>query len=172
MARKPVPEIEEWRPVPGCPGYEASNLGRVKSLDRMVIYKDGRKPRFFPGVVLRPNPGARYHAIRLGVPNTMTTAHVIICEIFNGPRPSPDHEVAHWNGNGLDNRASNLRWATHKENKVDEIRHGRRRSGIDNGYAKLTEADIRAIRKLRVTTELTIRAIRNQNHCTIYGAVP
>jgi hypothetical protein len=35
-------EYEEWRPVVGYEGYyEVSNLGKVKSLDRIVNSKNG-----------------------------------------------------------------------------------------------------------------------------------
>ena len=35
---------EVWKDVPGYEGYyQASNLGRVKSLDRRVEFSDGRE---------------------------------------------------------------------------------------------------------------------------------
>jgi DNA-binding transcriptional regulator YiaG len=78
---------------------------------------------------------------------------------FHGSRPTKDHEVAHWNGDSSDNRASNLRWATRPENKADELRHGTRCDGVSHGMAKLTEKDVLTIRELRATTNMTLQVI-------------
>lgn len=145
-------ETEEWRSVPSHPNYEASSLGRVRSVDRTVIYKDGRS-RFWPSVVLTPNPKFRYHNVWLGN-GAFKGAHVLVCETFHGPRPSKDHEVAHGNGNRRDNRPSNLRWATPKENKADAFLHGAAPRGITHGMAKLTEENVRSIRQLRRSLKL------------------
>ena len=45
---------EEWRPIKGTDNnYYVSNLGHVKSVDRVVHYPDG-KMRCFPGKLLTP----------------------------------------------------------------------------------------------------------------------
>jgi hypothetical protein len=82
----------------------------------------------------------------------------VICETFHGPRPSPRHVVAHWNGDRHDNCAANLRWATVSENHADKARHDTRTIGSRNGFAKFTEADIRTIRKLRAAG-ISIKAL-------------
>lgn len=35
-------EPERWRPIPGYDGYEVSDRGHVRSLERVVIRRDGR----------------------------------------------------------------------------------------------------------------------------------
>lgn len=59
--------------------------------------------------------------------------HRLVCEAFHGPQPTKYHEVAHWDGDRLNNAPSNVRWATHKENEADKIRHGKVASGDRNG---------------------------------------
>lgn len=153
MADHPVTEPEEWRPVPGHPGYEASSLGRVRSVDRWITSR-----RFWPSVMLRPFAGDEYKKVRLG-PKLFAPVHIIVCLTFHGVRPSKSHLVAHWNGDKLDNRSSNLRWATPKENKADEVRHGTWTAASRHGSAKLTETDVLVIRKLRQDHRLTFHAI-------------
>lgn len=150
MAERPVTEPEEWRPVPGHPGYEASNLGRIRSLDGWYTTIDGRRC-FRRGVVLKPViQGGKYQVLNLG-PARARRVNVVICTTFHGPQPSKLHQAAHWNGDRYDNRSANLRWATHEENEDDKTRHGTRPRGKQHWKAKLSEADIGAIRAMRAS---------------------
>lgn len=71
---------------------------------------------------------------------------VLACETFIGPRPTPKHKAAHWDGDPLNNRLGNLRWATNKENMADCIRHGRTLRGSKQSLVKLTEEQVRSAR--------------------------
>uniref|UniRef100_UPI00352A866B NUMOD4 domain-containing protein n=1 Tax=Aerococcus urinaeequi TaxID=51665 RepID=UPI00352A866B len=46
---------EVWKPIVGFSGYEVSNFGRVKSLDRTITRKDGTK-QFCKGVIMKQTP--------------------------------------------------------------------------------------------------------------------
>ena len=101
---------EIWKTIPGFPKYKASNLGRIKR-DRLLAHmNDGYGA---PCVSLfREGEGYR---LRVGV---------IILTTFKGPRPL-GKECCHWNDIKTDNRISNLRWGTRKENSIDKERNGR-----------------------------------------------
>lgn len=73
--------------------------------------------------------------------------HILVCEAFHGLRPE-GKVAAHWNGDNQDNRSTNLRWATHKENCADKVRHGTQLRGEQMPGSKLTETDVLEIRVL------------------------
>lgn len=76
--------------------------------------------------------------------------HRIICEMARGPAPSDKHEAAHSCRNGQKGciAKAHLRWATSEENQHDRLRDGTDCRGEKHGRAKLTEADVRMIRRL------------------------
>lgn len=147
--------VEEWRTTPVKEGYEVSSLGRVRNR------RTGRV------LVLSHYGGQRkqgYLGTHLGR-DTKVHIHVLVCLAFHGPRP-PGLDAAHNNGNYFDNRATNLRWATRSENMQDAIRHGtyrcpERPKGSDHHKAKLTEDDVREIRR-RVSAGASGRQIARE----------
>jgi hypothetical protein len=92
----------------------------------IIIHEDGTiiGPRGNP---LKGSPNSKGY-LRISVPagpykQKRLFVHHLVCEAFHGPRPE-GMKVAHTNGNQLDNRADNLRWATDSENQNDRKGHG------------------------------------------------
>lgn len=110
---------EEWRPIPTAPGYEASSLGRIKS----VAKGPGRKV----GRIMSQNPNGRglYPKVDLtsGGKRISRPVHRLVGAAFLGPIPE-GLETRHLNGDGFDNRLANLKYGTHTENMQDSIAHG------------------------------------------------
>lgn len=160
MVDAAIPEI--WKPIIDYPGYEASSTGRIRSVDRTVITIRG--PWRYRGKILRQTFNRRLgrFAISFGDQTTTMYVHQLVCAAFHGPRPSPSHDVAHYDGNCQNNRPDNLRWATRKENCADTARHGRthRPQGEVHPRAKLTEGDVRNIRRLRQAGETQVYLAR------------
>jgi hypothetical protein len=148
---------ERWLPVVGYEGfYEVSDLGRVRSVNRVFIRSDGRKQGRRGRVLVPSLTGSKrtYPSVGLRLGHRRAI-HALVCEAFHGPRPTPTHEVAHWDGDPSNNRAGNLRWATQSENQQDSIRHGTKYShpvdsqrGELNMNARLTAAQVSEIRRL------------------------
>lgn len=136
--------MERWKRIPGFNGYEASSLGRVRCVrsssrlghDKIVSQRlSGRhRNHLYYMVTLRIN-GKRKD---VGV-------HTLVCSAFHGPRPAGT-QVAHKDGDGRNNRSTNVRWATPVENCADRFAHGRTAHSDEHYAARLTNAQVRAIR--------------------------
>lgn len=117
---------EEWRPIADHLGYEVSNLGRVRSVDRTIECGDGRTRRF-RGSLLKGHADKRmgYHRVVLYDRSLATarTVHSLVAEAFLGSRPE-GQEVRHRNGDTSDNRATNLVYGTRSQNMQDSLEHG------------------------------------------------
>lgn len=146
---------ERWKPVVGFEGaYEVSDLGRVRSLDRYVPHSNRWgtiSSILHRGQILRLGPHAggykTVHLYRDGERVRATVLHIVVAEAFLGPRPTPEHEVRHLDGDAGNCAAANLAWGTRIENEADKELHGTRTRGEQHATAKLSEKDVVAIRR-------------------------
>lgn len=117
---------EQWRPIPGFDGYEASDLGRIRSVDRLIHHRNGRQ-QFRRGLIRRdePHPQSDHRLIKLRKDGAAVTCsvHALVMLAFVGPCPE-GMEVCHENGTANDNRLVNLRYDTVSANRLDSVRHG------------------------------------------------
>lgn len=61
--------------------------------------------------------------------------HVLVAREYLEPKPSPDYEVRHLDGNKCNPNVGNLAWGTRKENADDRERHGRTSRGEKHSAA-------------------------------------
>lgn len=137
---------EIWLPVSRHDGYEVSNLGRVRSVDRLVGAKWGLLRRYRGKILaLTPTRGG-YLRVQLGKGYTVPV-HKLVAEAFIGPCPRRK-EVRHWDGDPTHNTPDNLLYGTGSDNAQDRIRHGRQadKRGELHHNAKLTAQEVRIIR--------------------------
>lgn len=163
----PLP-LEEWRPVVGYEGwYDVSSLGRVRRIRPGSGTRRGRllKP-------CREEGGYLHVGVSIASRVKIRNVHRLVAEAFLGPCP-PGCEANHKNGIKIDNRPSNLEWVTPAAN----IRHAYTTrlivapQGERQGRAKLTEADVRAIRTARGKTSLRELARRFGVHYSSIGDI-
>ena len=149
---------EIWKDIPGYENiYQISNLGRIKSLDRIIICKN--KKNIKRGKILKVeivNNG--YERIQLHKNNKCKRykMHRLVAQAFiSNPEKKP--YVNHKNGIKNDNRVINLEWCTQSENILHAYKTGLRRSlkGENHGRALLTRKDVLNIRYILKNKEIT-----------------
>lgn len=117
---------EQWRPIPGFNGhYEASDLGRVRSTDRIIAFRGGGQ-RLLRGKPLRAamdRYGYEHVVIYRDKRPISAKVHRLVLETFVGPRPD-GMECCHKDGDPANNTLRNLRWGSHSSNVRDTIAHG------------------------------------------------
>ena len=114
-----IEKKEIWKDVPGVEGvYQASNMGRVRSLDRTVVYKDGRE-RFYKGIVIEGSVHKGYRKIKLSVNGkckVFNTSQIIAMTFLDHTPDGHTKVIDHKNGDRSDDRVENLRIVTNREN--------------------------------------------------------
>lgn len=143
---------EVWREVPGYPLYQVSDIGRVRSRlargyslprDEWRLLKCGKSRYGYPRVcLLGPDGRHRFRQV-----------HNLVLEAFVGPRPTPKQDGRHLDDDKGNNSLANLAWGTRADNLADSKRNGRECNGERSPGAKITAADVFAIRRRRTAGE-------------------
>lgn len=111
---------EIWKDIPEYKGeYQASSIGRVRSIDRYVSGRGDTK-RFVKGKVL--SPGVKwngYEHVSLSNGKDCNVHRLIAITFITNPKRKPC--VNHKDGNKRNNKTSNLEWVTHSENEFHSI---------------------------------------------------
>lgn len=86
-------------------------------------------------------------------------AHRFMCEMVNGPAPSPDYDASHTCGHGRQGCVNprHLEWKTESQNHLDRRRHGTSATNKWGQHGKLSLDTVRAIRCLEgLTTNMEL----------------
>jgi len=102
-------KLEIWKDIPNFEKYQASNLGRIRSLKF-------KKPK-----ILTPFNASNidnHQKVHLSINNKTTNqfVHRLVMMSFNPVENYNELQVNHIDGNPLNNNLENLEWVTYKEN--------------------------------------------------------
>ena len=131
------------RPIPGCEGFYATRDGKILSFRTATIREISARPR--KGYLHVNVPYGTDRASRRNEP-----VHKLVLMAWHGPKPFPEAQCRHLNGNSLDNRPENLVWGTCKENAADKVRHRTATwllTGERSNSAKLSNVAVAEIRR-------------------------
>jgi len=137
-------KVEEWKSIPGFSRYEASNLGRIRSLNykrtgKVVVLKPALSEDGYLATMLLSDNG-RYCSWKV---------HRFVTLTFFGER-EPGMQVNHKDGVKTNNSIDNLEYCTSSQN----VRHAYENwlekplKGQDNPFAKLRNEDVLFIRRV------------------------
>ena len=134
-------EKEQWKPVDELEfesTYEVSNLGRVRSKDRIIDCNGNEVHR--RGVILRASINKRtgYKQVILSKNGRQKVflVHRLVAEAFL-PKKLGCNYVNHKDENKLNNRVENLEWCTQQYNSTyNNLSERRMQIMVEHGYTK------------------------------------
>ena len=139
--------LEIWKPIKTESGYEVSNLGRVRSVDRCgcVFLYGKNRIRHYKGRVLAQSLDGKKNYRQVNICGRVYSVHRLVAEAFVD-NPNDYKEVNHKDENKQNNEASNLEWCDHRYNS----NYGSKKlsvRGERNPCNKFSEETIREIRR-------------------------
>lgn len=149
--------------------YEVNELGQVRSVDRIVEYKNGRAIHY-KGKELKPSIDGGGYAIVILNKNDirkMMRVHRLVAETF---LPNPDNlpEVHHLNHETKDNRLENLQWVTIYEQRDDHWKaaiskaNGTKLRVVGHGIDKIFMSSMEVERELGVNRTYAMKVAKGK----------
>ena len=127
---------EIWKDIQGYEGfYQISNLGNVKSLERVIDKGNGILQHRKERIMNKRESVDGYYIAKLNVnkKSTSIAIHILVARHFiDNPNNYP--EVNHKDCNRKNNQVDNLEWCTHQQNveHSKQLGHYKTKSGCDN----------------------------------------
>lgn len=140
--------MEQWLPIAEYPNYLISSEGRLARSGFSRRPVPVHECRGYLRVTLTSNSKSRAIAV-----------HRLVLEAFIGPCPE-GYIGLHNNDDRRDNRVTNLRWGTYKENSADAKRNGR---------VKVADEIVRSLRS-STKTDLELAQEMNMSETAVFNA--
>ena len=145
-------DIEIWKDIKNYEGkYQISNFGRIKGLDRKIVYGNINKGEYHTKkqAILKSTISGKYEMIKLEGNNSLLV-HRLVAEHFIQNIENKPY-VNHIDQNPLNNFYKNLEWCTQSENIISANRAGNGNIGEKQSGAKLDEEKVLKIKELLKT---------------------
>lgn len=158
MQNKPKkPEL--WTAIDKFEGYyEISNHGRVRSIDRLVIFRNNKGKRFYKGKILKQKYHDGYAMVNLNINKDMKTLYVhhLVADHFV-PNPNNLPVRNHDDGVKSNNYYENIIWCTSAENNIHALEKGLRTNNISG----ILESNIKNSKQVAALKNNKIVAIKS-----------
>lgn len=140
--------METWRSVKGYEGkYEVSDLGRVRSVDRVENFRNSKRRR--KGRIMKSRFFGKYESVHLSDYDKSKTTfiHRLVAEAFIGDVTGK--VVDHIDFDPSNNKASNLQILTQRENIHRSVNADRHNYGEKHGMSKLSSDAVKILRSAK-----------------------
>ncbi|MEH7116087.1 NUMOD4 motif-containing HNH endonuclease [Neobacillus vireti] len=138
-------EEEVWKDINGFEGYyQVSNIGRVRSVDRIDSLNRLHKSRLT--TIYDNGKGYKRVSLYKESNNYYRYVHRLVAEVFID-NPDNKTDVNHIDGDKSNNNYTNLSWVTKKENIQHAVKNELIKTGEKSKAAKLSEEDVKYIRE-------------------------
>lgn len=170
--------VEIWIPIEGFEGsYEVSNLGRVRSLDRVVPTLNrwgGITDRRYNGCIL-PCSTNKVGYVSVVIGGFGRFVHRLVAQSFI-PNPLDLPEANHKDGVRNHNSEDNLEWVTSTDNKLHSYRKLNRKEHAWKAAVRLTAGEntmefpsaLAAAKHLDVDHGSVLSALKRNHRCRGY----
>lgn len=108
--------MEVWKKVQKHSNYLISNKGRVKSLQRTIVYKDGRTRPCKEKILTGTKGTYGYLKVHLDGKDNVFIHRLVAEHFIDNPKKLPC--VNHKDGNKQNNNIDNLEWCSYSENLI------------------------------------------------------
>lgn len=118
--------MEIWKNIPGYEGYQASNIGRIRTYNK-TTYTEKHGIRHWKNRVLKPKKD-KYNSLRVSLWKNNKEKTLLVARLIGSTFIENNLEtnltINHKDGNRLNNNVENLEWLSRKENIVYGFKNG------------------------------------------------
>jgi len=163
---------EEWRLVASYENsYMVSNTGKVRSIDRHIITRDGKR-RFFKGQILKLLIDKNgYNVVNLRQNKKpfikVSKVHRLVAIAFIDCENPARYEVNHIDGIKTNNNLSNLEFCTARENQIHAKENNLHARGENVSISKLKEWQVKIIKHHKYERGDVVRMAQRYNITTV-----